>query len=65
MTVISEEVPQYEIKCWILHRSTVTVEAHSEEEAIEKFNSLDWIDDGLSGVTISDFKMLEKPRLGE
>ena len=34
----------YRIRCHITRRTSVTVEADGEEDAMNKFNSKDWID---------------------
>ena len=40
------EIRQWSIPCKIIRNTTVLVEARTRDEAVEKFQKRDWIDDG-------------------
>ncbi len=52
---------QFEITARVTLRTTVTVDADTEEEALAKFEAMDWADDGFSGAEIIDWHNVSRP----
>ena len=63
--VRGEIVKQFEIRAKVKFLATILVEAENEDEALEKFNKLDWISDDMDVAEIVDFAATSKPKLIE
>jgi hypothetical protein len=61
----TKQTRQYEIRCQITRRTSVIVEAQSVDDAMNKFNSGEWIDENPCG-EISYFTHDGRPKdIGE
>lgn len=52
---------QFEVRACVTLHVTVTIDALTGDEALEKFGAMDWADDGLSGAETVNYRALGQP----
>lgn len=53
---------QFAIQMTLTYRSTVTVEADDEEQALAKAQAVEFVDDGMSGAELTDWAAHGRPQ---
>ena len=52
---------EFQIRARLVYTASVTVKALTAEEALAKFDSGEWVDDGHDGASLGDWECLGKP----